>query len=73
MASLVNVKGKIFVNDYLENAFLEDLPSQAVARDQFHFVESIFEHVPLNDENAGRQLKAILDHLANAAGMPSAR
>jgi hypothetical protein len=58
--------------DYLENAILEDLPSVVLNRDQLHFVESIFENVPLSDEDAGRQLKPTLDHIANAAGMPSA-
>jgi predicted mannosyl-3-phosphoglycerate phosphatase (HAD superfamily) len=42
-------------------------------RDQFHFVESILENVPTSQDEAGRQLKATLDHLANTAGMPSAR
>jgi hypothetical protein len=73
LASLIDVKGKILLRDYLENAFPEDLPSVVLNRDQFHFVESIFENVPLSNEDAGRQLKATLDHFANAAGMPSAR
>jgi hypothetical protein len=72
MVSLIDVKGKILLKDYLENAILEDLPSVVLNRDQLHFVESIFENVPLSDEDAGRQLKPTLDHIANAAGMPSA-
>jgi len=47
MASLIDVKGKILLRDYLENAILEDLPSVVLNRDQLHFVESIFENVPL--------------------------
>jgi hypothetical protein len=39
----------------------------------YRFMESIFENVRLNDEDAARQLKPTLDHIANAAGMPSAR
>jgi hypothetical protein len=72
MVSLIDVKGKILLKDYLENAIPEDLPSVVLNRDQLHFVESIFENVPLSDEDAGRQLKPTLDHIANAAGMPSA-
>jgi hypothetical protein len=73
MASLVNVKGKRFLQDFLENPHLEDLPSMMLSRDQYHFVESIFESVPEDDGDAGKQLKATLDHLANAAGLPSSR
>ena len=73
MASLVNVKGKRLLQDFLENAHLEDLPSMVLSRDQYHFVESIFENVPEDDCDAGKQLKATLDHLANAAGLPSSR
>jgi Putative DNA-binding domain len=73
MVSLADVKGKRLVSDYLENTFPEDLPSSTLDRDQYHFVEAIFEHVPLDMQDAGKQLKATLDHLANAAGLPSAR
>jgi hypothetical protein len=73
MVSLVDVKGKILVQDSVENAILEDLPSMTLNRDQFHFVETIFQNVPENDQDAAKQLKATLDHLANAAGLPSTR
>ena len=73
MASLINVRGKILLRDYVETAIPEDIPSEVLNRDQFHFVELIFEYVPLSDEVAGRQLKPTLNHIANAAGMPSAR
>ena len=73
MVSLVGVKGKILLQDAIGNAILEDLPSLTLNRDQFHFVETIFQTVPENDEDATKQLKATLDHLANAAGLPSTR
>lgn len=73
MVSLVDVKGKILVQDSVENAILEDLPSMTLNRDQFHFVETIFQNVPEDDEDAAKQLKATLDHIANAAGLPSTR
>ena len=73
MVSLVDVKGKILVQDSVENAILEDLPSTTLNRDQLHFVETIFQNVPEDDEDAAKQLKATLDHLANAAGLPSTR
>jgi hypothetical protein len=73
MASLVDVRGKRLLQDFLENAYPEDFPSMVLSRDQYHFVESIFENVPQDDKDAGKQLKATLDHLANAAGLPSSR
>jgi hypothetical protein len=35
--------------------------------------ETIFQNVPEDDEDAAKQLKATLDHLANAAGLSSTR
>jgi schlafen family protein len=73
MASLAGVNGKMMLQDYLEGAFPEDFPAPTLKRDQFHFVESILENVPASKSEAGTQLKATLDHLANTAGMSSAR
>jgi hypothetical protein len=73
MVSLVDAKGKILAQDAVHNAISEDLPSMALNRDQFHFVETIFQNVPDDDQDAAKQLKATLDHLANAAGLPSTR
>jgi len=39
--------------------------------DQYHFVETIFENVPVDNNDAAKRLRATLDHLANAAGLPS--
>jgi len=70
-ASLLNVQGMQLLQDFIGNAFPEDLPSVMLARDQFHFVETIFETVPRDDNDAARRLRVTLDHLANAAGLAS--
>jgi hypothetical protein len=41
--------GKRLLRDFeLRGALLEDLPSETLGQDQFHFVESVFETVPSN-------------------------
>lgn len=68
LTSLVDVKGK-----RLLNGVPNDPRSRSVIlnHDQYHFVETIFEEVPLDNNDAAKQLRATLDHLANAAGSPS--
>jgi hypothetical protein len=70
-ASLLNVKGMRLLQDFMGNALPEDLPSVTLALDQFHFVETIFETVPRDDNDAAMRLRVTLDHLANAAGLAS--
>lgn len=68
LASLVDVKGK---------RLLQGVPSDPrfasamLNHDQYHFVETIFENVPVDNNDAAKRLRATLDHLANAAGLPS--
>jgi hypothetical protein len=70
LVSLLNVKGKHLLQDFhFTGAFREELPSVKLAEDQFHFVETIFEVVPFDCKACARQLRATLDHLANAAGL----
>ena len=54
-------------------AFNVDMPSMDLAADQFHFVESVLETIPADDNSAAQRLRATLDHLANAAGLPASR
>jgi hypothetical protein len=69
--SLVGVKGLTLLQDYLDSAFMEDVPRAILARDQLDFVEVLFETVPQGSQDCARQLRATLDHMANAAGLPA--
>ena len=71
--SLTNVKGCNFLQEYMEGAFLEHIPAAIIDRDELHFVEGVFENVPLNDQDCATQLRATLDHMANAAGLPASQ
>ena len=70
LASLVGVRGKRFLQGF-PGGWPVDSRSVTLTQDQFHFVETIFENVPQDRNDAARQLRATLDHLANAAGIPS--
>jgi hypothetical protein len=71
MASILGVRGKRFLRDFPpQGAFREDMPSVVLDREQFQFVETIFETIPQDTREAARQLRATLDHVANAAGLP---
>lgn len=72
-ASLLNVKGLKFVQQHQNGSFMEDMPRAILDRDQFHFVEAVFETVPPSHQECGRQLRATLDHMANAAGLPASQ
>jgi hypothetical protein len=70
LASIVGVQGKRLLRDWPRGLSV-DYPYVALRDSQLHFAESVFETVPVDTRQAGRQLKATLDHLANAAGLPS--
>jgi hypothetical protein len=70
-ASLLNVKGMQLLQDFCGNALPNGLPSVTLAVGQFHFVETIFETIPTDDNDAARRLRVTLDHLANTAGLTS--
>ena len=44
------------------------MPSEKLDRDQYHFVETIFEAIPNDYRAAAKRMRGTLDHLANAAG-----
>ena len=71
-ASLVGVKGMRLLQDFLENAFMEDLPFGELNEKIFHFSEAVFEAVPEDDNESAKLLSPLLTHLANTAGVPSA-
>lgn len=71
--TLVNVKGFRFLQEYMEDSFMEDIPRAMLDRDEFHFVEAVFETVPVGYQDCASQLRATLDHMANAAGLPTSK
>jgi hypothetical protein len=68
LVSLVDVKGKRLMQGLPNNPGVSFI---VLNRDQYHFVETIFENVPHDNNDAATQLRATLDHLANAAGLTS--
>lgn len=71
--SLIDVQGKELLQTELTNvAFPEDLPSQTLDRDRLQFHERVFESIPVERAQCATVLRPILDHLANAAGLPAA-
>ncbi len=68
LASLINVQDMRFIREFYNNALLEDMPSERLVRDQYHFVETIFETIPNDYRVAAKRMRGTLDHLANAAG-----
>jgi hypothetical protein len=48
----------------------EDMASTHLTQDQYHFVETIVDSVPADDQEAAVRLRA-LDHVANTAGLAS--
>jgi hypothetical protein len=71
IVSLVGVKGKRLLQDFIGNSFAVDIPFGALNDDCVHFSEAIFETVPTEDNESARLLKPLLGHLANAAGLAS--
>jgi hypothetical protein len=70
-ASLVNVKGMRLLRQFPNEAFWASESFVTIPVDQLHFVETIFETVPADDNESARRLRVTLDHLANAAGLAS--
>jgi hypothetical protein len=70
-ASLTGVNKMRLLHDFVGNAFPEDIPGSRLTRDQFTFAESYLKTVPDSIRNAAGQLRNTLDHMANAAGLPT--
>jgi len=64
------MKGMRLVQDFIENTIPEDLPFEAIREDQVTFTEAFFETVPADLNESAKMLSPLLQHLANAAGLP---
>lgn len=71
LATLIDVKGKRLLQNFIGNALPEDIPFDVLSRASLQFGEAIFETVPVNYNESAKLLRPILIHLANAAGMSS--
>ncbi len=66
LASLLNVRGMKFVIGNASRLW-PDTPIPA-DRDQYHFIESVLEAVPTDDQQTASVLRPMLDHIAGLAG-----
>jgi hypothetical protein len=71
VASLVHVKGKRLLQDFIGNALAVDLQYGSLNEDCLHLSEAIFETVPTENIESARLLNPLLAHMANAAGLAS--
>jgi hypothetical protein len=71
--SLVKVKGLRFLQQHMDGAFLEDMPRATLDRDHLDFVEVVLDAAPQSYQECATQIRATLDHMANAAGLPASR
>jgi hypothetical protein len=65
--SLIGVKNMRLLQDFIENALLEDLPYGPLDKDVFYFGNAIMKQVPEDDNLSAKMLNPVLSHLANAA------
>lgn len=69
LVSLIGVKGVPY--SFMDgSSFFED-EAGTLDRDQFHFSEIIIEDIPPDPQEFAKQLRALLDETANAAGRPT--
>jgi hypothetical protein len=71
--TLTNVRGINLLQRDNERGFMEDIPRAVLDRDELHFVETVFEAVPQSHRDCATRLRATLDHMANAAGLPASQ
>jgi hypothetical protein len=70
--SLIDVEDReLLPAGMVRGAFPEDLPSARIDQDRLDFAPCILDSVPDSDQESATHLRPILDHLANAAGLPS--
>jgi hypothetical protein len=67
--SLVGVEGIDLVTG--RQMFDGSSEGRLAGRDQIHLTEAVLETVPTGDGDCGVKLRSILDHLANATGLPA--
>ena len=72
MASLIDVQGKLLMHTPpSQGAFAEDLPSVALRKHSYEFIEAILDTVPADYNGTAQKIRATLDHVAQAAGLPA--
>jgi hypothetical protein len=69
--SLLNVDGVRLLQDFRGTAFPEDLPFNMLVGDSYKFGEVVIQTQPQDYRESARMLRPILDHMANAAGLPT--
>lgn len=68
--SLVNVNNMRLLHDFIPtNALAEDMPQGRLNQNRYDFVEAVIETVPENTGQCAKQIKGLLNHIANAAGL----
>lgn len=71
--SLARCRGLRLVHDFKPSGALpEDLPCGILGSDHYAAVETVWEVLPQDGAEAAALLRGTLDHLANAAGLPTA-
>lgn len=71
IVSLAGVKGMRLLQDFAENAFVEDMPQAIVAENIIQFSPVFFDTVPTGYNESAKALMPLLSHLAHAAGLAS--
>jgi len=72
LVSLVNAKGKRLLRDFPSGSLAEDIPFGLLGDSILDFGTVLLTSVPRDKTESASKLKPILNHLANAAGLPSA-
>jgi hypothetical protein len=68
--SLANVNNMRLLHDFIPtNALAEDMPQGRLTQNRYDFVEAIIDAVPASVSQCARQIKSLLNHVANAAGL----
>ena len=70
LTSLVGIARKRLLTEQVPRDVLpQHMPAVTLERSQMHFVETVVMSMPTDQRDMGKQLRATLNHLANAAGL----
>ncbi len=69
LISLLGVNGAIIRTG--DNYADSERPNVRIPHDQLHFVEAVFESIPVDLKECGQTLRPVLEQLANTAGLAS--
>jgi hypothetical protein len=70
--SLVNVNNMRLLHDFIpNNAYAEDMPQRRLTQARYDFVEAVMDTVPDGVSQCAKQIRSLLNHIANAAGLPA--